>query len=91
MRHTFLTEAGEFTDPFTLRYVAGHDNIKTTMRYVHPRKEAVQKLFVRLGRLKRPEPTTVEKSVRDPGAARSGQRVGAESGVVVGALGSHRT
>jgi integrase len=48
LRHTFLTEAGEHTDPFTLQYVAGHDNIKTTMRYVHPRAEAVEKLFVRL-------------------------------------------
>jgi hypothetical protein len=50
-----LTEAGEYTDPFTLQYVAGHDNIKTTMRYVHPREEAVEKLFVRLGDLERPE------------------------------------
>ena len=55
LRHTFLTEAGEYTDPFTLQYVAGHDNIKTTMRYVHPREEAVEKLFVRLGDLERPE------------------------------------
>ena len=55
LRHTFLTEAGEYTDPFTLQYVAGHDNIKTTMRYVHPREEAVEKLFVRLGNLERPE------------------------------------
>jgi integrase len=38
LSHTFLTEAGEYTDPFTLQYVAGHDNIKTTMRYVHPRE-----------------------------------------------------
>ncbi len=51
LRHTFLTEAGEYTDPFTLQYVAGHDNIKTTMRYVHPQANAVQKLFVRLGGL----------------------------------------
>ncbi len=36
LRHTFLTEAGQHTDSFTLQYVAGHDNIKTTMRYVHP-------------------------------------------------------
>jgi hypothetical protein len=28
LRHTFLTEAG-------LHYIAGHDTIKTTMRYVH--------------------------------------------------------
>jgi len=55
LRHTFLTEAGEYTDPFTLQYVAGHDNIKTTMRYAHPREEAVEKLFVRLGNLERPE------------------------------------
>jgi site-specific recombinase XerD len=55
LRHTFLTQAGEHTDPFTLQYVAGHDNIKTTMRYVHPQEEAVQKLFVRLGHLERPE------------------------------------
>jgi hypothetical protein len=51
MRHTFLTEAGEYTDPFTLQYVAGHDNIKTTMRYVHSREAAVHKLFARTGRL----------------------------------------
>ena len=38
-----------------MQYVAGHDNIKTTMRYVHPREEAVEKLFVRLGDLERPE------------------------------------
>ena len=27
LSHTFLTEAGEYTDPFTLQYVAGHDNM----------------------------------------------------------------
>ncbi len=31
LRSMFLTEAGEYTDPFTLQYVAGHDNIMTTM------------------------------------------------------------
>lgn len=56
LRHTFLTEAGEYTDPFTLQYVAGHDTIKTTMRYVHPREETVRKLFVRLGGLERLSP-----------------------------------
>jgi hypothetical protein len=30
LRHPSLTEAGEYTDPFALQYVAGHDNIKTT-------------------------------------------------------------
>jgi integrase len=32
LRHTLLTEAGGYTDPFPLQYVAGHDNIRTTMR-----------------------------------------------------------
>lgn len=53
LRHTFLTEAGEYADPFTLQYVAGHDNINTTMRYVHPQADAVQRLFVRLAALDR--------------------------------------
>jgi hypothetical protein len=44
-----LTEVGQHTDPFTLQYVAGHDNIKTTMRYVDPQAEAVDRLFERLG------------------------------------------
>ncbi len=51
LRHTFLTEAGGCTDPFTLQYVAGHDSIKTTMRYVHPQANAVQELFLKLAEL----------------------------------------
>ena len=44
-----------YTDPFTLQYVAGHDNIKATTRYVHPPEEAVEKLFVRPGTVESPE------------------------------------
>ncbi len=67
LRHTFLTEAGEYTDPFTLQYVAGHDNIKTTMRYVHPREAAVHKLFARLADLQRPgERIACKQSVQNP-------------------------
>ncbi len=67
LRHTFLTEAGEYTDPFTLQYVAGHDSIKTTMRYVHPREEAVERLFARLGNLERPEMRVeCKRSVQNP-------------------------
>jgi hypothetical protein len=67
LRHTFLTEAGEYTDPFTLQYVAGHDNIKTTTRYLHPREEAVEKLFARLGNLQRPEGRVeCKRSVQNP-------------------------
>jgi hypothetical protein len=64
---TSLTEAGEHTDPFTLQYVAGHDNIKTTVRYVHPREAAVHKLFARLADLQRPEERMAcKKSVQNP-------------------------
>jgi hypothetical protein len=67
LRHTFLTEAGEYTDPFTLQYVASHDNIKTTIRYVHPREAAVHKLFARLVDLQRPEERIAcKKSVQNP-------------------------
>ena len=51
LRHIFLTEAGGCTHPFTLQYVAGHDSIKTTMRYVHPQANAVQDLFPKLAGL----------------------------------------
>ena len=54
LRHTFLTEAGEYTDAFTLQYIAGHDTIKTTMRYVHPRAESVSRTFGRINRKKKP-------------------------------------
>jgi integrase len=54
LRHTFLTEAGEYTDAFTLQYIAGHDTIKTTMRYVHPRAESVSRAFGRINRKKKP-------------------------------------
>ena len=52
LRHTFLTEAGEHMGPFTLQYTAGHDNIKTTMRYVRPQANAVHTLFARLAVLR---------------------------------------
>jgi integrase len=54
LRHTFLTEAGEHTDAFTLQYIAGHDTIKTTMRYVHPRAESVSRAFGRMNQKKKP-------------------------------------
>jgi integrase len=67
LSHTFLTEAGEYTDPFTLQYVAGHDNIKTTMRYVHPREAAVHKLFAQLADLEQPEERVAcKRSVQNP-------------------------
>ncbi len=45
LRHTFLTEMGKLTDPFTLQRIAGHNKIQTTLRYVHPTKQAVECAF----------------------------------------------
>ena len=76
LRHTFLTEAGAHTDPFTLQYVAGHDSIKTTMRYVHPQANTVQKLFVRLA--------DVERYKKEPKAAPRMQTTGTKTGTQTG-------
>lgn len=50
----FLTEAGEHTDAFRLQYIAGHDSIKTTICYVHPRAESVSRAFGRINQRKKP-------------------------------------
>jgi integrase len=54
LRHTFLIGAVEHTDAFTLQYIAGHDTIKTTIRYVHPRAESVSRAFGRINQKKKP-------------------------------------
>jgi hypothetical protein len=60
-RHT------DHTDPFTLQYVAGRDNIKTTMRYLRAREAAVHKLFARLANLEQPEERVAcKRSVQNP-------------------------
>jgi len=47
--------------------VAGHDNIKTTMRYLHPREAAIHKLFARLADLEQPEERIAcKRSVQNP-------------------------
>lgn len=50
-----------------MQYVAGHDNIKTTMRYVQLREAAAHKPFARLAELQRPEERIAcNKSVQNP-------------------------
>jgi integrase len=38
-RHTCLTRRAPHMDPWTLAYLAGHSNMATTKRYVHPQLE----------------------------------------------------
>jgi hypothetical protein len=68
IRAKIVSDRGlEYTNPFTLQYVAGHDNINTTMRHIHPREAAVHKLFARLADLQQPEQRIAcKKSVQNP-------------------------
>src|SRR5215831_7476222 len=53
MRHTCLTRWAKHMDPFALHKVAGHKDIKTTMRYVHPSDEHIREAISKA----RSEPT----------------------------------
>ncbi len=35
MRHTCLTRWAQYLDPFTLKKLAGHESLETTMKYIH--------------------------------------------------------
>ena len=55
-RHTCLTRWAPHMDPWTLAYLAGHRDMSTTKRYVHPQqtaiREAMEKAQVAQGRHK---------------------------------------
>ena len=60
-----------------MQYVAGHDSIKTTMRYVHPQEDTVETLFVRLASARRGGESTPSSKWNS-----SVQEVGAKMGAV---------
>jgi integrase len=41
LRHTCLTRWAPHMDPWTLTYLAGHSNLNTTKRYVHPQQQTI--------------------------------------------------
>jgi integrase len=50
LRHTFLTRLGESgCDAWTLARIAGHSDIRISMKYVHPSDDAVLTAMTRLG------------------------------------------
>lgn len=42
LRHTCLTRWAPHMDPYTLGYLAGHRDMNTTRRYVHPQEQTVR-------------------------------------------------
>ena len=46
-RHTYLTHWAKWIDPFTLHRVAGHADMKTTLRYVHPSDADMNKAVIK--------------------------------------------
>ena len=48
LRHTCLTRWAEHMDPFTLMYLAGHESMETTKKYVHPQAETVHRAMRRV-------------------------------------------
>jgi integrase len=70
LRHTALTWLAPHGDVFALMRAAGHSQVSTTMRYVHPQSEAIEQMFEKLGRHKighneklLPSSTTIDSTV----------------------------
>jgi integrase len=52
LRHTMLTRLGESgADAFTIMRIAGHSNVTTSQRYVHPSPESLERAFERMAAL----------------------------------------
>jgi integrase len=47
LRHTCLTRWASHMDPYTLAYLAGHSDMATTKRYVHPQVQTVREAIER--------------------------------------------
>jgi integrase len=47
LRHTCLTRWAAHMDPYTLAYLAGHSDMATTRRYVHPEQGTIRRAILR--------------------------------------------
>jgi integrase len=52
-RHTCLTRWAPHMDVFTLQYLAGHSDIRTTRRYIHPQQQDTLKAMARARKAQR--------------------------------------
>jgi integrase len=64
LRHTALTRLAPLCDAFTLKTIAGHSDIRTTMLYIHPQEHAIEAAFDKMPLL-----PTVCDSVCDKGSS----------------------
>ena len=76
LRHTALTRFGEAAshNVFTVAQIAGHANLATTKRYVHPQAEAINQVFKASQLLVGTKLGTDEKSVKVRNLVQSGMK-----------------
>ena len=48
LRHTCLTRWAKFMDPFTLHVLAGHTDMNTTKRYIHPNEAHIREAMAKV-------------------------------------------
>jgi integrase len=82
-RHTALTNLGlTGVDPFTLQRAAGHANITTTRKYVHPTPPTMKDAFQKKVQNERRDRRTTRKGVASMGAIPSNRDHPAKRGSV---------
>jgi integrase len=67
LRHTCLTRWAPHMDPWTLAYLAGHRDMNTTKRYIHPEERTIQDAMTR-ARVARITPQDGHKPRHNEGA-----------------------
>jgi site-specific recombinase XerD len=63
MRHTMLTELGVAgADASTIQVIAGHEDIRTSQRYLHPTAEHILRAFERMHELRNRRASRIVKN-----------------------------
>lgn len=78
LRHTTLTRWASNMDPWTLSYLAGHRDMATTRRYVHPQEETIREALekTRSGhKIGHSQESAVSDPAGNPPAINSGKKI----------------